>query len=231
MGTGDLGDVVGPVFPVVAVAALGDDLGVDGLLDFTHFVGQLGLLGHLAFDIVLSAFLADAVLAFACLAVAGAASFPGLLLGLVGDGDDFHLARVRADQVELVDHGVEAVVVRPQCLQHLPNHFVGLVVIERFVGLHAGRNDHGQHHIATLLTRCVAHYPANGLHHVHLGITRGEEENGVQRRYVHTFRQAAHVAEDAAGVGWRFFFEPVELGFLSTCVHAAIDVCGFADNA
>ena len=34
MGAGDLGDIVGPVFPVVAVAALGDDLGVDGLLDF-----------------------------------------------------------------------------------------------------------------------------------------------------------------------------------------------------
>ena len=45
MGAGDLGNVVGPVFPVVAVAALLDDLGVDGFLDFTHFVSQLGLLG------------------------------------------------------------------------------------------------------------------------------------------------------------------------------------------
>src|SRR5690606_21567056 len=48
VGAGDLGDVVGPIFPVVAVAALLDDLGVDGLLDFADLIGQLGLLGHLA---------------------------------------------------------------------------------------------------------------------------------------------------------------------------------------
>src|SRR5690554_5729310 len=34
---GDLGNVVGPVFPVVAVAALFDHLGVQGALDLTDF--------------------------------------------------------------------------------------------------------------------------------------------------------------------------------------------------
>ncbi|MNG06212.1 hypothetical protein D3C84_894400 [compost metagenome] len=94
VGAGDLGDVVGPVFPVAAVAALFDDLGVDGLFDFTYFVGQLGLLGQLAFGIVFVSFLANAVLTFAGLTVAGAAGFLCLLVGLVGDGDNFHLARV-----------------------------------------------------------------------------------------------------------------------------------------
>ncbi|MNR36195.1 hypothetical protein D3C85_1540920 [compost metagenome] len=94
VGASDLGDVVGPVFPVVAVAALLDDLGVDGLLDFAHFVGQLGLLGHLAFGIVPRTLLADAELAFAGLAVASPPGFLRLFVGLVGDGDDFHLARV-----------------------------------------------------------------------------------------------------------------------------------------
>ncbi|MCY1541804.1 hypothetical protein D9M68_775070 [compost metagenome] len=92
MGAGDLSDVVCPVFPMVAVATLLDDLGVDGLLDFTDLVGQLGLLSHLAWSILVPA--TDAVLAFAGLAVAGAAGFLRLLLSLVGDGDDFHFAWV-----------------------------------------------------------------------------------------------------------------------------------------
>jgi hypothetical protein len=45
-----------------------------------------------------------------------------LFLDLVGDGDDFHLAGVLADQVQLVDHRVKAVVVGAQRLQHLPDH-------------------------------------------------------------------------------------------------------------
>jgi hypothetical protein len=43
VGAGDLGDVVGPVFPVVAVAALLHDLGVDGPLDLADLKLQ-GLL-------------------------------------------------------------------------------------------------------------------------------------------------------------------------------------------
>ncbi|MDT4848611.1 hypothetical protein FQZ97_827050 [compost metagenome] len=92
MGAGDLSDVVCPVFPMVAVATLLDDLGVDGLLDFTDLVGQLGLLSHLAGSIMVLA--TYPVLAFTGLAVAGAGGFLDLLLGLVGDGDDFHFARV-----------------------------------------------------------------------------------------------------------------------------------------
>ncbi|MNG42162.1 hypothetical protein D3C84_1318410 [compost metagenome] len=35
----------------------------------------------------------------------------GFFVDLFGDGDDFHLGWVTADQVEFIDHGVEAVVV------------------------------------------------------------------------------------------------------------------------
>ncbi|MCY1558027.1 hypothetical protein D9M68_949260 [compost metagenome] len=92
MGACDFGNVVGPVFPMVTVTALLDDLGVDGLLDFADLVGQFGLLSHLAGSIMVLA--TDAVLAFAGLAVAAAGGFLRLLLGLVGDGDDLHLSRV-----------------------------------------------------------------------------------------------------------------------------------------
>ena len=71
-------------------------------------------------------------------------AFSCFLLDLVGDGDDFHLAGVFADQVQLVDHRVEAVIVRAQGLQHLPHHRVGLVVVQRLVRLHAGRDHHRQ---------------------------------------------------------------------------------------
>ncbi|MCY1458450.1 hypothetical protein D9M71_758350 [compost metagenome] len=77
---------------MAAVAALLDDLGVDGLFDFTNLVGHLGLLGQLTGDIMVSA--ADAILAFAGFAVTGSCGFFRFLLGLVGDGDNFHLARV-----------------------------------------------------------------------------------------------------------------------------------------
>ncbi|MNO75118.1 hypothetical protein D3C76_661460 [compost metagenome] len=94
MGTCNLGNVVGPIFPVVAVAALVDDLGVNGLLDFTDLIGQLSLLSHLTFSIIFTPLLTNAVLPFASLAVTGARGFLGLLLNLVGDGDDFHFAWV-----------------------------------------------------------------------------------------------------------------------------------------
>ena len=94
MGTSNLGNIVGPVFPMVAVATLVDDLGVDGLLNFTDLVGQLSLLSYLTFGIVFSALFANAVLAFTGRGVASTSGFLGLLLGFVGDGDNFHLARV-----------------------------------------------------------------------------------------------------------------------------------------
>jgi hypothetical protein len=51
----------------------------------------------------------------------------------VGDGDDFHFGPVLPDQVQFVNHRVKAVIVGAQRLQHLPHHFVGLVVVQRFV--------------------------------------------------------------------------------------------------
>jgi hypothetical protein len=60
---------------------------------------------------------------------------------------------------------------RPQCLENLPNDPIDFVVVERFVRLHACRNDHGQHHIAARLAGHIAHDAADRLHYIHLGIS------------------------------------------------------------
>ncbi len=224
MGIGDLGDIVSPVLPVVAVAAFVHHLGVQRTLDLADFEGHLKLIRCRAVDLGL---LTDGVLA---LGLVRRADFQraGLALHGIGDGDDFHLAAVRADQIQLVDHRIEAVIVGAQRLQHLPDHGIGLVVVEGLVRLHAGRDHHRQHHVATLLARCIAHHPAHRLHHVHLRITRGQKQHRIQRRHVHALGQAAHVGEDATGVIRCGSLEPVQLGFLLAGVHAAVHVLGLA---
>ena len=93
---------------------------------------------------------------------------------------------------------------------------------------HAGRNDHRQDDIAALLARGVAHDPADRLHHVHLRIARGQEQDGIQGWYVDTLGQAAHIAQDAAGVVVGIGLEPSELGLFLTGIHTAVYMVGFA---
>ena len=94
--------------------------------------------------------------------------------------------------------------------------------------LHTGRDHHRQHHVPALLARRITHDPAHGLHHVHLRVTRCEEQHRIQRRHVHAFGQAAHVGKNATcGLGHRRL-EPVQLGFLLSGVHPAIHMLGLA---
>ncbi len=164
MGAGNLGNVIGPVFPVAAVAAFLHHLGIQGAFDFAYFKLQSEV-------VFLGVFFYR--LANAETALAGVAFFLGdrpvlFVLDFVSDGDHFHFGFVIARQFQLVDHGVEAVIVRAQGLQHLPHHAVGLVVIQRFMRLDARRNHHRQDHITALLARRVAHHAPHRLHHIHL---------------------------------------------------------------
>ena len=105
VGAGDLGDIIGPVFPVMAITAFVHDLGVQGPLDLAHFEFELAL--HL--DRIVRRLFADAVLVPRLVRLAGQPH--RLALHVVGNGDDFHLAAVRTHQVQLVDHRIEAVIV------------------------------------------------------------------------------------------------------------------------
>lgn len=148
----------------------------------------------------------------------------------VGDGDDFHLLGVGADEFELVDHGVELVVVGAEGLEDFPDDFVDFVVVEGFGGVQAGGNDDGEDDVAAFFAGGVAHDASDGLDDIDLGVAGGEEEDGVEAGHVDAFGEAADVGEDAAGVGGRVGFEPGEFGVFLGGVHGAVDVFGFADE-
>ena len=194
VGARDAGDVAGPVFPVGAADAFFHDPGVEGALEFAGGEFDLGLDGGIGgagrdadglagepFPEVLSLFF-------------GAAD------GLVGDGDDLHLVGRRAGEIELVDHGVEAVVVGAERLEHLPDDLVDLVVGEGLVGFHASGDDHGEDDIAPGLARGAAHDASDGLDDFHRGVARAEEEDGVEGGDIDALGEATDIAEDAAGV-------------------------------
>ena len=117
-----------------------------------------------------------------------------------------------------------------QGVEHLPNHAVVFVFVQRVFGFYACGNHHGQNHIALFFALCAAHDTADRLHYVHLRIARGKKQHGIQRRHVHALGQAAHVGENAAGVFRQPFrcFEPLQFGFFFACVHAAVHVFGLA---
>ncbi len=129
MPLGDDGDVAGPGFPVSAVAALEDDLGVDGVLPFVELrEGEDAL--HLA---DLSGW--PSPLPFSPRLVAA-------------DADDLDVVRAAAVEFEQVDRGVEAVVMGTEGLQDLPNDFVLFVVLEGFFWRGVGGDADGEDDVA-----------------------------------------------------------------------------------
>jgi len=143
---GDVGDVLGPGLPVAAFADLLDDPGVDGVAPLLDPEGQrqLGRVGGRAF----------------------ATSATGV--------DDDDLAGVLLVEVDLVDHRVEAVVVRAQRLEDLPDDLEAFVVAQRLLRSDPGRDDDRQDDVAHLLDPCgvPAHHPADGLDDVDLRAAR-----------------------------------------------------------
>ena len=84
-----------------------------------------------------------------------------------GDDGDRSICAA-AVQVELVDPGFEALVVRAQRLQHLPDVRVGAAAVKRRGGVVARRDDDGQDDVAVLLSLGAPHDPTDRLHDVDL---------------------------------------------------------------
>ena len=225
VGAGNLGNVIRPIFPVAAVADLFHDLGIDGALDFVHLQRHFHLWVIRAASAGFLVLLAQLKLTFACVFLGGLFGFFG---DLVSNGDDFHFAGVRAIQIQLVDHRIKAVIVGTQRVQHLPHHLVGLVVFQRRVWLHPGRDHHWQDDVTALLALGLAHDPPHRLHYVYLRIARGQEQHCIQRRDIHPFGQTTHVGENPAGVVWRLGLQPVELFLFLAGIHAAVHMLGLA---
>ena len=97
-----------------------------------------------------------------------------------------------------------------QRVQYLPDHLVFLVVIQRLVGRHARRNAYRQDDITHAFVGRLAHHPADCLHHVDLAVARVQEQDGIQRRHIHAFCQAACIAQDTADLSAGGFFQPIK---------------------
>ena len=79
------------------------------------------------------------------------------------DADDLDVVGRVLVQLDLVDRGVEAVVVGAQGLEDLPDDLVPLVVLQGFFGGHVGGDADGQDDVAVRLAFGPAHDPADGL--------------------------------------------------------------------
>ena len=102
-------------------------------------------------------------------------------------------------QVDLVDLGIEPVIVRAQRPQHTPHGREPFIVVEGGSRVDARGHRDRQHDIAVRLALGLAHGTADGLHDVHLAVAWTHEQHGVERRHVDPLGQAAGVRQDPAG--------------------------------
>lgn len=221
MGLGDGGDVLGPLFPVGALADLVHEAGVDGLPPVADLeqhlldvVGGLGLLVGEALGVLPG--------------VGGGAVLVADRLVAGADVPDADVLRSLAVQPDLVDGGVEPVVVSPQGLEHLPDGLEPLVVGKGLRGRHARGHGDRQDDVAVGLAVGSAHDAADGLHHVHDRVARVQEQDRVQAGYVHALGQAARVGQDAGAGGAGVLLEPVQELVAAQRVERAVDVVDLA---
>ena len=202
---GDLGDILGPRLPVASLADLLDDPGVDRVAPLLapERQRQLGGIGGRP------------------LAALSPTPTPAGV-------DDDHPAGALLVEIDLVDHGVEPVVVGTQRLEHLPDDLEAFVVAQRLLRRDPGGDDDGQDDVSHLLhpNRVLAHHPADGLDDVDLGPTWGEEHDGVERRDVNALGEAAGVGEHPAHVVvlGGTVLEPLQEVAALEGVHRPVDV-------
>ena len=168
---GNLGDVLGPLFPVAFVADLGYKFGIKDVLQVVEAHRELGgeLLGGTR-----GARLAVAVAVLVFVLARGADSAEEDVFGLLFRQFDF------------VDLGIETVVVGPQGVQHGPDHLEVGVVFEHLVSFGIGRNHDRNDDISVFLALAAAHDATDRLHDIDLRVLRRNEDHGVERRDIDT---------------------------------------------
>ena len=154
--------------------------------------------------------------------------------GLVGgsttsDTDDVDLGVAGLVELDLVDHRVEAFVVRSQGLQDLPHDFVAAVARQPRLGGGAGGDADGQDDVPVLFGIGFPHHPADGLHHIHLTVSGVEKNHCVKCGNIYPLAQAARVGEDTTHVLPRlgFGFQPIEQLVTFEHIHGSVDVLCF----
>ena len=129
----------------------------------------------------------------------------------------------RIVQVDLVDLGIEAVVMRAQRAQHAPGDLELLAGIEHPRRVRTRRHRDGQHDVAVGLVRRLAHDAAHGLDDIDDALALRHEKHGVKRRYVDPFGQTAGVRQDAA-TSPGLSFQPFDARLAVERVVLAVDV-------
>ena len=196
----DKSDFLCPVLPIEAVAALLHELGIHAVLQLTETKFQLP--GD--FRVL---------------------HLPRFFLSLLkaqprpADGDG---RRVRLlvgfllVERNLVHHRIETVVVGAQRVQDFPDHIKGLAVVECFLCRNIGRHDNRDDDVPVLLLVGQplvesAHHAAYRLYHVHLRVTGGKEQHGIERRHIHALGQTPHIGHHPAlPVIFRFVRQPLQ---------------------
>ena len=189
----DVGHVLGPGFPVLPVAAFLDDLGEDR-------AGRQIQRRKGQFE--------------------RAGTVTRTVDPVAAEDDPI---RRRVVEVDLVDLGIEPVVVRAQRAQDAPDDSEPFVVVKGFVRFNARRNGDRQHDVAVLFALRFPHGAAHGLHDVDLRFSGVHEEHGVQCGHVDALGKAPGVRENAArspGIA----LEPFDTALAFERVVLSIDV-------
>ena len=124
-----------------------------------------------------------------------------------------------------VEHGLKPFIVRPNGIQHLPDHTERVRLFQGGCGIRIGGNHHGQYDVAHLLARSTPHHAAHRLHHVDLTFARMHEEDGVQRRHIHALGQAARIRKHMTGpVGRAHAVKPCQALAAPQRIEGAVDM-------
>ena len=78
-------------------------------------------------------------------------------------------------EVDLIDVGVEVLVVRPQGVEDGPNHLEALIVGKNQFWCYIIRNNNWNDDVAEFLALERAHDPPHALHHLNFAVSRREE--------------------------------------------------------
>ena len=130
-------------------------------------------------------------------------------------------------EIDLVDLGIEAVVVGAKRTQHAPHGGEAFVVIERGLGLNPRGHRDRKDDVAVLLALGLSHRPAYGLDDIDLAVPGAHEEHRVERRDVDAFGEATRVRENSAAPFGRAF-QPLDSGLSIERVVLSVDMTGLA---
>ena len=206
----DLGDVVCPVLPIVALSHLLNDFRVD----------RFAPVGADRRPIHRNGCCLDAGV------VAGSAARLFRAVTEPAHVDDLQLIISALVQIDLLDLRLEPFVVGPECTEDFPDDLVFSVVVQCLLGGAIGGHRDRQDDVPVLLGIGFAHHPADGLHHVNLTVPRVEEDHRVEGGNIDPLAQATHIGEDATHVVARvgICFQPVEQVVALQHIHRAVNM-------